>query len=289
MPSRRARRDVARAGQGLRRRDQLRPAGDAGLAAAKKADLPRALQAPGAAAGWHFLTGDAAAIHALTKAAGFRYVWDDELKQFAHPTGIIVLTPEDGRALSVRHRLRSARPASGAGRRVGGQGRHRRSTRSALLLSLRPDDGPYGMAIMRAIRIAGAATVLSLGGFIVLMVRRERRRPALRTPRPSRSGTLAMWTGTPLFPQQASTMAARVDILYFFLLAVSAFFSILIAGLIVFYAVATAGARPTGRHEHPRRPVARGDLERLPLLISMVIFVWGASVFFAIRRPPTRR
>ena len=46
-----------------------------------------------------------------------------------------------------------------------------------------------------------------------------------------------MWTGTPLFPEQASTMAGRVDALYFFLLAVSTFFSLLIAGLIVYYAV----------------------------------------------------
>ena len=46
-----------------------------------------------------------------------------------------------------------------------------------------------------------------------------------------------MWSGTPLFPEQASTMAGRVDALYFFLLAVSVFFSLLIAGLIVFFAI----------------------------------------------------
>ena len=46
-----------------------------------------------------------------------------------------------------------------------------------------------------------------------------------------------MWTGTPLFPEAASTMAPRVDALYFFLLAIAAFFSLLIAGLIVYYAV----------------------------------------------------
>src|SRR5207245_184036 len=46
-----------------------------------------------------------------------------------------------------------------------------------------------------------------------------------------------MWSGLPLFPEQASTMAPRVDNLYFFLLAVSIFFSLLIAGLIVFYAI----------------------------------------------------
>src|SRR5437773_1497538 len=53
-----------------------------------------------------------------------------------------------------------------------------------------------------------------------------------------------MWTGIPLFPAQASTMASRVDGLYFFLLAVSTFFSLLIAGLIVFYAIRYPGRSP---------------------------------------------
>ena len=53
-----------------------------------------------------------------------------------------------------------------------------------------------------------------------------------------------MWTGTPLFPDSASTMAGRVDALYFFLLAISIFFSLLIAGLIVFYAIKYHRRRP---------------------------------------------
>ena len=60
-----------------------------------------------------------------------------------------------------------------------------------------------------------------------------------------------MWSGIPLLPQQASTMAARVDALYFFLIAVSSFFSLLIAGLIVYYAVKyrrrSAGESPKSR------------------------------------------
>jgi cytochrome c oxidase subunit 2 len=96
-----------------------------------------------------------------------------------------------------------------------------------------------------------------------------------------------MWSGTPLFPESASTMAGRVDALYFFLLAVSAFFSVLIAGLIVYFAVKF----------HRRSPDAVGEQVRgglvleltwsiVPFLITMVIFVWGASVYFAMARPP---
>ena len=96
-----------------------------------------------------------------------------------------------------------------------------------------------------------------------------------------------MWSGTPLFPESASTMASRVDSLYFFLLAVSIFFSLLIAGLIVFYAV-----KYRRRAADSVGSEIRGGLVLeltwtiIPLLITMVIFVWGASVFFAMARPP---
>src|SRR5260221_192553 len=96
-----------------------------------------------------------------------------------------------------------------------------------------------------------------------------------------------MWSGTPLFPEQASTMACRVDGLYFFLLAISTFFSLLIAGLIVFYAIRYRRRQPDSVGE-----VFHGGMALeiawtvIPFLISMVIFVWGASVFFAMSRPP---
>jgi cytochrome c oxidase subunit 2 len=96
-----------------------------------------------------------------------------------------------------------------------------------------------------------------------------------------------MWTGTPLFPEGASTMASRVDNLYFFLIGLTVFFSLLIAGTIVYCAV----------KYHRRRPDQVGEkihggmlLEVtwtvIPLMITMVIFVWGTSVFFAMSRPP---
>jgi cytochrome c oxidase subunit 2 len=96
-----------------------------------------------------------------------------------------------------------------------------------------------------------------------------------------------MWSGTPLFPEQASTMASRVDNLYFFLLAVAIFFSLLIAGLIVYYATKYHRRRP----DDIGVPVHGGMVLELtwtivPFLITMVIFVWGASVYVAMARPP---
>src|SRR5687767_11177760 len=96
-----------------------------------------------------------------------------------------------------------------------------------------------------------------------------------------------MWSGTPLFPEAASTIAPRVDALYFFLVGLTAFFSLLIAGLIVTYAVKF-------RRKHPDSVGARihgGTVLEItwtviPFLITMVIFVWGASVYYAMARPP---
>ena len=82
-------------------------------------------------------------------------------------------------------------------------------------------------------------------------------------------------------------MAGRVDALYFFLIAVTAFFSLLIAGLIVFYAVKFRRKSPdsVGARIHGSL-ILEITWSAIPLMISMGIFVWGASVFFAMSRPP---
>jgi cytochrome c oxidase subunit 2 len=96
-----------------------------------------------------------------------------------------------------------------------------------------------------------------------------------------------MFPGTPLFPERASTMAGRVDALYFFLLAVAFFFSALIAGLIVYYAVKYRRRSP----DSVGSPIQGGLALEItwtvvPFLITMVIFVWGASVYFAMAHAP---
>jgi protein SCO1/2 len=145
------------------------------LAAKKKAEYLARYDRPGAAAGWHFLTGQPRAIERLTQAAGFRYTWDEPTRQFAHPAGLIVVTP-DGRParylFGLEYGPRDVRLAlveASAGQ-IG-------SAVDTILLycyHYNPMTGRYGFLVMRAIRIAGAATVLALGGFIFVMVRRER-------------------------------------------------------------------------------------------------------------------
>ena len=145
-------------------------------AAEKKAVFVGRYRRDGANAAWHFLSGDQASIDRLTKAAGFRYTWDAPTGQFAHPTGVIVLTP-DGRLakylFGIEYGPRDLRFAivEASNGRVG-------SAVDALLLycyHYDPMTGRYGLVVMRMMRIAGAATVLALGTFIFVMVRREKR------------------------------------------------------------------------------------------------------------------
>lgn len=143
-------------------------------ARAKKAIYIERYKRPGASDAWHFLSGDQRSIDRLTKAAGFKYAWDADTKQFAHPTGVIVLTP-DGRLarylFGIEYGPRDLRYAlvEASEGRVG-------NTVDALLLycyHYDPETGRYGLAIMRTVRVAAAGTVLVLAGFIIVMVRRE--------------------------------------------------------------------------------------------------------------------
>jgi len=93
--------------------------------------------------------------------------------------------------------------------------------------------------------------------------------------------------GFPLFPEQASTMAARVDALFYFLVAVAIFFAALIFFTIVVFAV-----KYRRRTDDERPPPIEGNnsLEvfwsAVPLGLTMVMFVWGAIIYFDIYNPP---
>jgi cytochrome c oxidase subunit 2 len=93
-----------------------------------------------------------------------------------------------------------------------------------------------------------------------------------------------MWS---IIPEQASTLAPRVDQLYWFIIAVTAFFGILVTVLVVYFAVKyrtddplKVGAPITGSI-----PLELG-WSIIPFIISIVIFAWAADVFFDLYRPP---
>jgi cytochrome c oxidase subunit II len=93
--------------------------------------------------------------------------------------------------------------------------------------------------------------------------------------------------GIPIFPEQASTFAADVDALYFFILATCAFFAIAVSIAVVYF-----GIRYHKKHDGEIGARIEGSLPLellwsvIPTIIAMVMFGWGASVFYHLRRPP---
>jgi len=98
-----------------------------------------------------------------------------------------------------------------------------------------------------------------------------------------------MFSDLPFFPQQASTFAGRVDLLYAFLIAISVFFSVLIFALLAFFAVKY---RRRGSDEWPGRVQEPLALELawtlIPLGIVVVIFVWSTQLYISMNRPPAQ-
>jgi cytochrome c oxidase subunit 2 len=96
-----------------------------------------------------------------------------------------------------------------------------------------------------------------------------------------------MFSNLPLFPPQASTLAAEVDALYCFLLGVSGFFALLIAVLVTYFAV-----RYRRRPDDPLPRPIHGSMALeltwtlIPFGLAMIMFFWGASVYLKIARPP---
>jgi protein SCO1/2 len=153
------------------------------LAAAKKKAYMTQYERPEGARGWHFLTGDAAAVEGLTEAVGFRYAWDEATKQFAHPAGIVVVTPEGevshylfGVEYSPKD-LRLALVDSAAGR-LGNP------IDQVLLFCYQyaPSTGRYRASILNLVRLGGLLTVVGMTALILTMSLRPRRKE--RSPAP---------------------------------------------------------------------------------------------------------
>jgi protein SCO1/2 len=144
------------------------------MAAAKKQTYLKRYARPGAYTGWHFLTGDKPSIDALTDAVGFHYAFDPETNQFAHASGIMVLTPE-GRVAQYYYGIEYSTRDLRLGLVQASQNKIGTVVDQVLLYCFHydPTKGKYGMVAMRAMRLGGAATVFILGGFIIVMWRRD--------------------------------------------------------------------------------------------------------------------
>jgi len=145
------------------------------IAAAKKADYLKRYGRPGAAAGWHFLTGSADSINALTKAVGFQYQYDPESNQYAHTTAIMVLTPQ-GRISRYFYGVDYPPKDLRMGLVEASQGKIGNAVDQVLLYCYHynPATGKYGAIITNILRLGAGLTILLLGGMILIFWRMDK-------------------------------------------------------------------------------------------------------------------
>jgi protein SCO1/2 len=129
---------------------------------------------PGAAQGWHFLTGDEPQIKRLADAVGFRYAYDPNTKQFAHYSGIMLLTPE-GKISRYFYGIQYPSRDLRLGLVEASEGKIGTPADQILLFCYHydPSTGKYGLLISHVIQAGGALTVLILGIAILLLFRGE--------------------------------------------------------------------------------------------------------------------
>ncbi len=144
------------------------------LAAEKKQAYIERYNRPGAEKGWHFLTGDAENIRRLTEAVGFHYNYDEKTNQFAHASGIMLLTPEGKLSryfYGIEYNARDLRLGlvEASNNKIG-------STVDQLLLfcyHYDPATGRYGPAVMNFMKAGGVVTVIGIGALLLILRRRN--------------------------------------------------------------------------------------------------------------------
>jgi protein SCO1/2 len=153
------------------------------LAAAKKQTYITGYNRPGAAAGWHFLTGDAINVQKLTEAVGFRYAWDEQTKQYAHASGIMLATSEGKLAryfYGIDYPPKDLRLAlvETSANKIG-------TPVDTLMLycyHYDPSTGKYGVVIMNVIRLAGIITIVLIAALLLVLRSISRKRMAMSVP-----------------------------------------------------------------------------------------------------------
>ena len=143
------------------------------LASAKKNVYVTDYGRPGAARGWHFLTGSEDSIRRLTDAVGYRYKWDEATKQWAHVSAIAVLTP-DGRVSQYLYGIEFSSRDLRLSLVQASQNKIGTLVDRILLYCYHynPETGKYGFVVMTVVRLASLATVLALAAFMLLNRRR---------------------------------------------------------------------------------------------------------------------
>jgi protein SCO1/2 len=144
-------------------------------AADKKAVYVKAYGRPETAPAWHFLTGSLASIKSVTAAVGFYYEWDVHTATFAHASAIYVATP-DGRLSKYFMGVGYSPKDLQLGLVDASGGKIGTLADQALLFCYHfdPESAKYTPFALGLLRVVGGFTVLLMGGFVFIMLRRER-------------------------------------------------------------------------------------------------------------------
>jgi protein SCO1/2 len=151
------------------------------LAAAKKQTYLKRYGRANTANGWHFLTGDETNIKALTDALGFHYKYDPSTDQFAHASGIMILTPQ-GRLSRYFYGVEYAPRDVRLGLVEASQNKIGSPVDQILLFCYHydPATGKYGALVMNMVRMAGAGFVVVCGAVLLIALKREKRSELVR-------------------------------------------------------------------------------------------------------------
>ena len=152
------------------------PGDTPGLAQKKKAAYFERYRRPGSDAGMHYLTGRQESITALTNAVGFKYKYDEAIKQFAHPAAVTVLS-KDAQISRYLYGIEFAPRDLRLALVDAGEGKVGTPVDQFLIYCYHydPTSGKYGLAIMAVVRAAGLLTVAILGISIFRNARRPQR------------------------------------------------------------------------------------------------------------------
>src|SRR6202041_3291967 len=142
------------------------------MAAAKKIDYVKRYGRANAASGWHFLTGQAESIDALTKAVGFQYQYDPRSNQYAHATAIMVLTPQ-GRISRYFYGVDFPPKDLRMGLVEASQNKIGNAVDQVLLYCYHydPATGKYGAIVTNILQLGAGITILILGAMFFILFR----------------------------------------------------------------------------------------------------------------------
>lgn len=148
------------------------------IAADKKKSVISAFSRTGDDAGWNFLVGDEKTVAEAAESVGFNYVYDEKSGEYAHASGIVLLTPE-GRVSRYFYGIDFPTRDVRLGLVEASQGQIGSPVDEILLLCLHydPSNGRYGLAILNLVRAGGVLTVAAMVGFIGMSIRNDRRTP----------------------------------------------------------------------------------------------------------------